>query len=90
MRVGCLSVQSCHAVIVSTRHSANQGKCLVLNIRIQHSNSTLPRICSAPLPPMLNPRNDVRDTEFVIDEEQGRGTDLLLIHNRIVLTLLCR
>ena len=39
---------------------------------------------------MLNPRNDVRDTEIVIDEEQGRGTDLLLIHNRIVLTLLFR
>ena len=36
---------------------------------------------------MSNPRSNIREKGLRTDEEQGRGTDLLLIHNRLVFTL---
>ena len=33
--------------------------------------------------------NNIRDTESVIDVEQGQGTDLSFIYNRLVLTPVC-
>jgi hypothetical protein len=33
---------------------------------------------------------NIRETESMIDVEQGQGTDLSFIHNRLVLTPFCR
>jgi len=42
------------------------------------------------LPSMPDPENSTRDSESVVDAEQGQGTDLSFIYNRIVLTPFCR
>jgi hypothetical protein len=35
---------------------------------------------------MSDSENNIRDSESVIDGEEGQGTDLLSIHNSLVLT----
>jgi hypothetical protein len=59
-------------------------------------SASFPRVLSLffpsiPLPPpMPDPKSNIRDSEPGIDEEQGQGTDLSFIHNRLVLTPFCR